>query len=170
MNTLRAISGASVHVQSRPGDPWATVNPPLVTSEAAAAARPGGPCRAGQLRIRYGSGVTKPELPWDRPGKQAVSGMAHSAAYSPDAGPHRPKLPKYRELPFDLTQSEDDETVFTATRPTTSSLVGVFAVFLLAWDLCAVQVAWTINLAGGGSTLSNNPQRSSARCASRCCP
>jgi hypothetical protein len=54
VNTLRAISGASVHVQSRPGDPWATVNPPLVTSEAAAAARPGGPCRAGQLRAGNG--------------------------------------------------------------------------------------------------------------------
>ena len=36
VNTLRAISSASVHVQPRPGDPWATVNPPLVTSEAAA--------------------------------------------------------------------------------------------------------------------------------------
>ena len=101
-------------------------------------------------------GRLRPDFPWARPGNRLVSVMAHHSAALPDAGVRRPRVPSYKDAPFDAVVSEDGTLIHNPSHPTAASLLGAFSVFFLAWELCASQVPKPADFAGTGARLSGD--------------
>ena len=72
----------------------------------------------------------------------------------PDSGVRKPRTPSHKEAPFDAVLAEDNIVIHNSAKPTSASLIGAKAVWLLAWDLCAAQVAKPAGFLGGGARLS----------------
>ena len=100
-----------------------------------------------------------------------MSVMAHHSAVMPDSGVRKPRTPSHKEAPFDAVLAEDNIVIHNSAKPTSASLIGAKAVWLLAWDLCAAQVAKPAGFLGGGARLSSDPAmfRASLVCAVHHC-
>jgi uncharacterized membrane protein YgcG len=112
---------------------------------------------AGILAAGYATGRAKPDFPWDRAGGRLMSVMAFHSSVLPDAGVRKPRPPSYKDAPFDAVLTEENVLAHNPAKPTSASLIGAKAVWLLAWDLCAAQVSKPVLFLGSGARLSSDP-------------
>ena len=104
----------------------------------------------------YATGRVKPDFAWDRPSVRIMSVMAYNSAVLADSGMRKPRTPSYKEAPFDSVLAEDNLVITNPAKPTSASLIGAIAVWLLAWDLCAAQVSKPAGFLGSGPRLSGD--------------